>query len=114
MKNVIKFLLFITYSSSIFFLPNNAIILFSIPLNLFIMIIAKVYSSKIITKSMIVVPFVVFTFIINCILDNVNNAIWIAIKLFIVCNITIIYSETINITRYSRNNKNIMYSFKNF
>ena len=114
MKNVIKFLLFITYSSSIFFLPNNKIILFSIPFNLFIMIIAKVYSKKIITKSMIVVPFIVFTFIINCILDNIINAIWIAIKLFIVCNITIIYSETTNITRYSRNNKNIMYSFKNF
>ena len=114
MKNVIKFLLFIIYSSSIFFLPNNKIILFSIPFNLFIMIITKVNYKKIIKKSFIVVPFIFFTFIINCILDNISNAIWIAIKLFIVCNITIIYSETTNITRHSRNNKNIMYSFKNF
>ena len=96
MKNVIKFLLFIIYSSSIFFLPNNKIILFSIPFNLFIMIITKVNYKKIIKKSFIVVPFIFFTFIINCILDN------------------IIYSETTNITRHSRNNKNIMYSFKNF
>ncbi len=46
MKNVIKFLLFITYSSSVFFLSNNTIILFLVPLNLFIMIIAKVYPKK--------------------------------------------------------------------
>ena len=114
MKNVIKFLLFITYCSVIFFLPNNEVILFFILFNLFIMILAKVNFSKMITKSLIILPFIIFTFLINCILDDITNAIWIAIKLFIVCNITITYSETTSIIRSSRNNKNIMYSIKNF
>ncbi len=114
MKNVIKFLLFIAYSTSIFFLSNNEIILFFILFNLFIMIITKANPKKIITKSLIVLPFIIFTFIVNCILDDFTNAIWIGIKLFIVCNITIIYAETTNIVRYSRNNKNIMCAFKNF
>ena len=114
MKDVTKFLLFITYSTIIFFLPNNIIILFFVLANLSIMIISKIKPKKVIHKSMLVSPFIILTFVINCILDNITNATWIAIKLFIVCNITIIYSETTNITRNSRNSKNIMYSFKNF
>lgn len=114
MKNVIKFLLFITYSTSIFFLPNNNFIIFFIILNLCIIIVSKIDIKKIFNKSIQVVPFIIFTFIINCLLDNFYNAIWIGIKLFIVCNITVIYSETTSIVRYSRNNKNIMFSIKNF
>ena len=38
-----------------------------------------------------------FTFLINCWLDTINNAIWIGIKLIIVCNITVIYSKTTSI-----------------
>ena len=114
MKNVIKFLLFIAYSSVIFFLPNNKIIPLFILFNLFIMIIAKVHLKNVISKSMVILPFIIFTFIINCIIDNISNATWIAVKLFIVCNITIIYSETTSITRYSGNDKDIMHSFKVF
>ena len=105
MKNVIKFLLFITYSTSIFFLPNSMIILFFILLNILIMIIAKVNIKKVISKTLIILPFIIFTFLINWLLDNLNNALWIGIKLFVVCNITIIYSETTSIARRSRNNK---------
>ncbi len=110
MKNVIKFLCFIIYSTSIFFLPNNNFILIFIMLNLFIMFFYKINPKKVILKSMQVLPFIIFTFIINFILDNLYNAIWIGIKLLIVCNITIIYSETTSIARYCRDNKNNMLS----
>lgn len=105
MKNVIKFLLFIIYSTSIFFLPNNHFILLFVMFNLLIMFLNKIQPKKVLDKSLQVLPFIVFTFIINCILDNFFNALWIGIKLLIVCNITIVYSETTSIARYSRNNK---------
>ena len=105
MKNVIKFLIFIIYSTSIFFMPNNVFILSFFILNLVILFISKLKPKKILKKSMQILPFIIFTFLINCILDNINNAIWIGIKLFIVCNITIIYSETTSITRNSRYSK---------
>lgn len=112
MKNVIKFLVFITYSTSIFFLPNNKLILFPIFFNLFIMLFKKIQTKKVIIKTLSILPFIIFTFIINCILDNFTNSLWIGIKLLIVCNITIIYSETTSIIRNCRNNKNIVCSFK--
>ena len=93
MKNVIKFLLFIIYSTIIFFLPNNKFILLFIIFHLFIIFFYKIQFKKIITKSVHILPFIIFTFLINCILDNLSNALWMGIKLFIVCNITIIYSE---------------------
>ena len=61
-----------------------------------------------------VLPFIIFTFVINCVLDNVINAIWIGVKLLLVCNITIIYSETTSIDRNCNNYKSIMLSIENF
>ena len=104
MRNVIRFLLFITYSTSIFFMPNNNLILLFFVFNLFIMLIAKVQPKKVILKNFQILPFILFTFVINCMLDNFNNAVWIGVKLLIVCNITIIYSETTSITRSCRYN----------
>lgn len=110
MKNVIKLLLFITYATCIFFLPNNKLIMFFFIFNIFIMFINQVQPKKVIAKSIQVLPFIAFTFIINYILDNFYNALWIGIKLFIVCNITIVYSETTNVARNSRYNKSHLLS----
>jgi hypothetical protein len=110
MESVINFLLFIIYSTSIFFLPNNKFILLLLILNLFIILFNKLQFKKIIYKSLQILPFIVFTFIVNYILDSFYSALWIGIKLLIVCNITIVYSETTSIARYSRNNKKNMFS----
>ena len=97
MKNVIKFLLFIAYSTCIFFLPNNVFILLFVLFNLFIMIIAKVKIKKVFIMTLQVLPFIIFTFLINCLLDTFINSIWIGVKLLIVCNITVIYSQTTDV-----------------
>ena len=97
MKNVIKFLLFVTYATYIFFLPNNKFIMLLVVLNLFIMLISKLHLKEVMATSIHALPFIVFTFIINYMLDNFYNALWIGVKLFIVCNITIVYSETTNV-----------------
>ncbi len=82
MKNAIKFLLFVTYSTSIFFLTNNKYIIIFAIFNLFIMHINKLQAKKVMTKSMQVLPFIAFTFIINYMLDNFYNALCIGLKLF--------------------------------
>ncbi len=113
MKSIIKFLLFIFYTTIVFFLPNKLILCFFL-LNLFLIIIAKISFKKVISKSLIVIPFIIFTFIINCFLDNIINAIWVAIKLFLVCNITIIYSETTTITGLAETIKTLCSPLKLF
>lgn len=112
MKNIIKFLIFIAYSTCIFFLPNNKLILIFLIINLFAMILTKTHIKNIIISTYKILPFILFTFVINCLLDNIVNAFWIGIKLIIVCNITFTYSNTTTVTRNSRNNKITMYSIK--
>ena len=112
MNNVIRFLGFIIYATSIFFLPNNPLILIFFILNFIIILIKKLSIKKVLRKNLVILPFVLFTFAINCILDDVINALWIGVKLILVCNITIIYSETTSIDRNSKNYKIIMLSIK--
>ena len=102
MKNEIKFLLFLAYSTCIFFLPNNYIILVPIFINLIIIIFSKVKISNLIMKLINLLPFILVILIINFFLDNYINALLVAVKLIIVCTITITYSETTSILRYSR------------
>ena len=47
-------------------------------------------------------PFIVFTFVINCMLDNYINAIFVGLKLLIVCNATVIYSFTTTAVKTAR------------
>lgn len=110
MKNLIKFLIFITYSTCIFFMPNNKIIIAFIIINAISMIITKKHVKNIIINTFKILPFILFTFIINCIMDEFVNATWIGIKLIVVCNITFVYSSTTSAVRNSRNNKNIMHT----
>lgn len=108
MKNVINFWLFIIYSTCVFFIPNDKIILIFFIINLLLMLFSRTNIKKIIDSTIKFLPFIIFTFIINCLLDEIINAFWIAIKLIIVCNITMIYSNTTSIMRNCRDNKIIM------
>ena len=114
MKNIINFIIFVVYATLIFFLPNNELILICIFINLIIMLLIKINIKNMVNSLLYIMPFIIFTFIINWLLDNVENAIWIGVKLIIVCNITIIYSNTTTTVRNSRNYKIIMHTIKNF
>ncbi len=95
MKNVITFLTFITYSTLIFFVPNKCIYI-AVPtvINIIAMICVKVNIKKVIKNIVGLLPFILFTGIINLILENYMYALYISIKLILVCNITYIYSRT--------------------
>ena len=114
MKNVISFIIFIIYATLVFFLPNTKVILICILINLIIMFLIKI-NIKSFFKSLIkILPFILFTFIINLFLDNLINAFWIALKLIIVCNITIIYSSTTSILEITETIKTLCSPLKIF
>lgn len=103
MKNIIKFIAFILYATTIFFIPNNILILFPLGINILIMILLKSNIRKISGNLIKIFPFIIFTFICNCLLGDLIDAIWIGTKLILVCNITFIYSASTTITRYCSN-----------
>lgn len=92
---IIKFFAFIVTATIIFFLPQSEILFAVIVLcNIAAILIFKISIIKIIKKLIKILPYIIVTFFINIIISDVNEAIWIAIKFFIVCNITYIYSAT--------------------
>lgn len=95
MKNVTIFLVFILYSTLIFFAPNKYIyLLIFATVNIIAMICVKVNIKKTIKNIIGLLPFILFTGIINLILENYIYALYISIKLILVCNITYVYSRT--------------------
>jgi energy-coupling factor transporter transmembrane protein EcfT len=97
MNNLIKFLCFIVYATFVFFFPNNEIIVVFVLINSFVMIINFRDFKNILCRTFKIFPFVLFTFVFNCLLDDFVNACWIGAKLLIVCNITISYSNTTSV-----------------
>lgn len=52
-------------------------------------------------------PFILLTVIVNCLLSNYEYAILVAIKLILVCNVTYIYSKTTTVRGIARIIKNL-------
>lgn len=110
MKNIIKFLMFIAYSTVVFFFPNNYIILSLVLINVCAMLVARTHIRNIISNTLRILPFIILTFLFNWLLDDINNAMWIGLKLLIVCNMTMVYASTTSVMRSCRDNKNIVYT----
>ncbi len=117
MKDLVKFLIFIIYSTVVFFIPNGYPLFIPISVNIFLIIgcllFTYVYERRtknyntykafiIFSITFKVMPFIVFTFVINCMLDNYINAIFVGLKLLIVCNATVIYSFTTTAVKTAR------------
>ena len=102
MKNVIVFLIFIVYATLIFFVPSSGWLVVFAVVNLILMLVIKVNFKKAIINLTKYLPFILFTFIFNLILDNYINAIWMAVKLLLVCNTTYIYSRTITVSQLAK------------
>lgn len=109
MKDLVKFLFFIIYSTVVFFIPNGYPLFIPVLVNICLMISClfftyvyekytknynKYNALSIFSTTLKIMPFVIFTFVINCILDTYINAFFVGLKLLIVCNATVIYSFT--------------------
>ncbi len=94
MKNVILFLSFILYAGIIFFINNSMVLWLILAINFLAMLVFNVKLKGAIQNLLKIMPFILLTVIINCILDSYKYAFFIGIKLMLVCNITYTYSKT--------------------
>ncbi len=114
MKDVFKFLIFIIYATTVFFLPNHVSILICFIINLMIILLCKLSIKKAFSNTLKFIPFVLLTFIFNFLLDSLIVALWIGIKLIIVCNITFIYSQTTTVAHLAKTVKKLCSPLKLF
>lgn len=94
MKNIIMFMCFMIYATLIFFIHSNLLFLIVFLLNVLVMIVLKIKIVEAIKNIVKLLPFILLTVVINCILSDYEYAILIAIRLILVCNVTYIYAKT--------------------
>lgn len=112
MKNIIIFLGFIVYATFIFFIDSATLLLVVLWLNILAMVIFRVRLINAIENMIKIVPFIILTVVINCVLANYRYALIVAIKLMLVCNITYVYSKTITVKGIANTIKNLCIPLK--
>lgn len=90
---MITLILFIIYASLIFFIKDYYELAIIFAINLMLMIILKINAKNALKFCVKLLPFIIFTIVINLILSNIEFAILVGIRLILVGNITYIFSK---------------------
>lgn len=96
MKNVIKIILFLTYTMSIFLIKQYQFPIIVLGINILLTLFLKISVREAISNIFSIIFFIILTMIINIIAVDIKTGIMIGIKLILVCNITFIFSKRIN------------------
>ena len=112
MKNSILFLSFVLYATLIFFINNYIGVLVVFLFNMIAMLCFKVKAIDAIENILKLLPFILLTVAVNCLLANYEYAFMIAIKLLLVCNVTYIYSQTTTVRGIANTIKNLCIPLK--
>ena len=114
MKNLIIFILFLIYTISIFFIDNYVLLAIILGINLVITVVCKINFKSQIKNILKLLPFILFTGLINLIFADLKFAILLSIRLILVCNISYIYSKTISYMEFAELIEKIVYPHKIF
>lgn len=114
MKNIIRFIAFIAYTILIFLLNDLKLLCYIFFLNFIMAILLKIELKRMFYNLKILLPFIIFTMLINIILANLYDGIMIGIKLIICYNITYIFSKTVTILEIVDTIQKVCYPLKIF
>jgi len=112
MKNVIKVLLFLTYTISIFLIKHDAFTVAVVGINVLLTIALKISIKEEIGNLLGISIFVLITAIINAVVVDIKTGINIGIKLILVSNITYIFSKLTSYTELAEALEKIFSIFK--
>lgn len=102
MKNVLKFLLFIIYTLIIFLSNKLELLLYEFIINILVMIILRINIQKTIKNLLNISIFITITMIANAFIVDWLYALFIGIKLILVCNITYSFSRVLSYTEFAK------------
>ena len=114
MKNLVKFTLFLIYTVGIFFIKNYIILGIIAIFNIILMLTIKINIKNAINNLIKLLPFILFTIVINILFADLNFGILIGIRLILVCNLSYIFSKTMTYTEFGDVIEKLMHPFKVF
>ncbi len=93
MLTVVGFIVFLIYASLIFFIKAKELLLLSLFINIILMLIFKINLKKAAIFILKLLPFILFTVILNVLFGSLWVGVLIGIRLILVCNVTYIFSQ---------------------
>lgn len=112
MKNVIKLILFLAYTIGIFFIKNYIALGIIAIFNIIFMIVLKNNLKNAINSLIKLLPFVLFTVIVNLLFSDLEFSVLIGVRLILICNLSYIFSKTISYMELSEMIEKISYPLK--
>lgn len=93
MTYIITFILFLIYTIGIFFIKEYYILGIIALINVILMIILKENMKNAFITMIKIMPFIIFTSVINTLISGMNHGLLIGIRLILVCNTTYIFAK---------------------
>ena len=101
MKNFLRFLFFICYTISIFFIDDYGMLAILFIVNLLLTFVLELPLKNLLYNLKILFPFILFTVIVNIIFDSVYFGILIGFRLLMCYHITYLFSKSISIRDFA-------------
>lgn len=114
MKNLIKFILFLIYTIGIFFISNYLALGIIAIFNIILMLLIKINIKNASNNILKLLPFILFTIIVNILFADLEFGILIGVRLILVCNLSYIFSKTITYSEFGGIVEKLVYPFKIF
>ena len=114
MRNLIKFILFLIYTVGVFFIEDYIMFLLIALFNILLMAIAKINLKNAFNNTIKLLPFILFTIVINTMFADLEFSILIGIRLILIRNLTYIFSKTISYMEFAGVIEKMMYPLKLF
>ena len=112
--NIIKFIIFDIFVLAIFFISNHNILFSFFLIDIIVIMFLRLNILKIIRYLLLISPLIIFTFIINIVLENISYGILIATRFIIACISTYIFSRTVTVLEISKVIETILSPLKLF
>lgn len=109
MKNIIKFICFLIYTIALFYIKDYFVLFVLFSFQLLLMFMANVSIKGVIKTIFHLMPFILFTVIINAFVMSLEEAILIGIRLIIVCYMTYIFGKTTTAMEIAKVIQNLLY-----
>lgn len=114
MKTVFKFIAFLVYTICLFWIQDIKILIAIFGIQIVLMLLCKISIKEGVKSIWNLMPFILFTVIINIWAMELMKAIEIGIKLIIICNITYIFGKTTTAMQIAKAIKTLLYPLKWF
>ena len=114
MKAFIKFIAFLVYTVCLFWVDDIRILACITIFQILLMLLGRISIYEALKSIIKLMPFILFTVIINILAMDFRDAILIGIRLILVCNIVYIYGKTTTAMQIAKSIKNLFYPLKWF